>query len=288
MNSDDFGEERYAANLDSLLLESQVMLKDPIVASSFVPRADDPMKMSRLDLIATLFRQGFTESVLMLPPLTEGDDLRLFTKMAWRGPKGYLICLARRNDIWPKGCTGIYHDMPASYYTALLMCNNLEAVDRSMLEGWASNAYFKSLVSDQTGQNEDQAETIARDPDSPEHLAIVEAARSQVCQSSKAVHALDAESRPVVVKLRDMDVVINFDNFSHASGVQRAYTRCIWGHQRCFRYRQVSIDSDRQSLLAYLLAWQASGALGLDREAHQALQPDPGLIERARLRLLPE
>ena len=79
----------------------------------------------------------------------------------------------------------------------------------------------------------------------------------------------------------DTDYDIHLDNFTHASGIQRAYGRCPCTHHKaCFRYAQVNMYDTIDETVAAVAAWQHHGSQqlemlgsGFTREAHQSWQP---------------
>jgi hypothetical protein len=77
--------------------------------------------------------------------------------------------------------------------------------------------------------------------------------------------------------------LVKFDNPSHASGIQRAYIECPWGHEGCYRYRQVNLTPNYDDMVALLYTWAIQGE-GKTKEQHRD-EVQPTLAEVSDMKL---
>ena len=111
-----------------------------------------------------------------------------------------------------------------------------------------------------------------------QHLAIV------IAEVVGPVHAgIDAGA--LLDPLSVGEIEIKFDGFSHASSIQRAYVKCP-NHHRCFKYRQVNLDTDRDTMFESLIGWVLSGSkVPREEHVHPYFCPFQEDLAEARVRI---
>ena len=81
--------------------------------------------------------------------------------------------------------------------------------------------------------------------------------------------------------LEDKMLKVNFDFWSHSSGLQRAYLACPYHKEdRCIKYRFVHLHPSYSHCTAWMLAWaEMGGRLGCGKHDHLAAEPDAAAVQ---------
>ena len=295
--TNEFGAREAALQIPALQWKSLVRLRQPQLEVVIV---DSPRQyaatLPKLDLIAILHREGFDAvSDREIPRAWTREAAMVYRRQAVPvHSKMYFACLVVRESILEKGARQILHNMPASYYKALLCLRKLDLVQALEDEGRLTVAKCNELLKDKSVEKL----SIDLDDEAPAPAAIlaIEDAPSFEQQLPLMIGARDAErallqpfTLPPIAGAPRQEAVVNFDNCSHASGIMRGYSRCVW-HDRCSKWQQLNVSGSRERLIAYLYAWQiAGGENGMSQEMHvsQFFAPQDTEVDACMRRLFP-
>lgn len=219
-------------------------------------------------------------------------------------PKMYFACLLHSESILAKLPVNgdripcIIHGMSAAYYHVLFhetqaskLLALLERVDATSNPLALTDADFDVQSSPQDvhplgGIDVPPTPLESADPDTRDTIAI--AARVLRSIPSELVDLTKSFSCGLP---GGPQALVYFDNFSHSSGDQRAYTACLCKrrHPACFKYRQVRQFSSENAAVAWIAAWALEGLEQPDepepfsKAKHKKFIPSPeicALLER--------
>jgi hypothetical protein len=273
----EFGETSIAVDLGSCIWRSQLCAGDPLNILELPSSAGGSGK---LDLVLQLVREGWTGvAALALPPISHDGDRTFAFPMLFRS-RLYFSVLLSADAIFGKGAASIFHNMPHYYYQCLLSLKDLSVLPPAAELVLLGNKAFQALLQ---GRAMPEELLALADDDGAELLAIADGVDDGeaveeppppiplvafVGPSLAGADALAKAMDGVEVRDEGQLYTIRFDGFSHASGIQRGYTRCHH-HMSCFRYTQVTMHSSRADLIGYLCAWAEMGP-AISREDHQS------------------
>ena len=145
-----------------------------------------------------------------------------------------------RHTLLDKGLECIWHDGNAAYYKALVMLDDLSDVQRLMRNKETSVAAFNKLLQDRgmADSSSSNRPLALEDLDggTAEFVADTDALLPVQIEAHSAMQAsLQPMELPPLGAAAHGQVVVHFDNCSHASGVLRGYVKCPWGHEACFQ-----------------------------------------------------
>lgn len=279
LRKDDFGEEEVVARMSAFQWRLFLRCSELTPKVSVMECGRDSRKASKIDLLVALHRQGFTGGAT-LSSWTPASGDKYSEAMAARGTKLYLVCLLRRDDILSRGASEILHRGPAKYYLSLLACPTLDMVQAIVSSGERSAVAFDVALktagvseTDWGGESDDGEDMLALEESGPGGPPI-ETQGFEAASSMAAPYTL-----PAMPGSTTMNPVVHFDNCSHASGHLRAYSRCAWGHARCFKYVQVNVAGGRSRAIAWVHAWQLLGER-TNREDHCGVVPPEALVDQ--------
>lgn len=289
--TNEFGEEMVALVGGGVEFGAALKIEEPVFCLG-LPLRSPLSDATKLELLVQLIREGWETADMIMQPLLPDSERVVSLNMIIRSKK-YLECLIEAEVIFSKGSPMICHQKPELYYACLFVVRDLQSFHSLPRFDSMGNKDFKKILELQ-GELPEEAMlaiedgAIAADEDPSERArpALADAFAppqplpppQSVALSSfigEALAGVDAmrSLRPILLR----GCTIRFDNWSHTSGVLRAYTKCAEEtHRACFRYSQVTRYGTVQEVIAYLIGWWEMGA-GRDRAAHQ----DPSCMPSA-------
>ena len=230
LRTDDFGEEEVAARMSAFQWRLFLRCSALTPKVSVMECGRDSRKASKIDLLVALHRQGFAGGAT-LSSWTPASGDKYSEAMAARGSKLYLICLLRRDDILSRGASEILHRGPAKYYLSLLACPSLDMVQAIVSSGERSAVAFDGALKTAGVSETDWGD---ESDDGEDMLALEESGSPPIeTQGFEAASSMAApHTLPAMPGSTTMVPVVHFDNYSHASGHLRAYSRCVCGAMR--------------------------------------------------------
>jgi hypothetical protein len=251
------------------------------------------LQAHKLALVLEVQRQGWVEHYLVSEH-RPGDERKFLMEMSVRS-KLYFVCLLRADEIFQSGVDVILGNMPEQYYKCLLDAQVVERLRAYALEDVRrmQNKHFSAIlkdkdvpplpaVGDALVRDDDLGDDVA-DEDRDDVLARLDGDGYEELDQEAVVGPVFAGVH-LAIALPPIEVLghtIKFDLMSHTSGVQRAYIQCKH-HLRCFKYRQLNLDPDRETMLTYMLAWALAGdRVVRDEHKHALFWPSPDELTNA-------
>lgn len=271
--ADEFGDLHIAVCPERLQFDFSLELAGPVRDIMRVSEVSG--SKSKLEMAAALVQRGVCDRVV--PDAWRLGDPRTFWRGAMRHSASYFTCLLQHDRILGKGISEIKHKMVEGYYVALLQCGDLAPLEaRSHDLRRLSNKAFFDFMRGKPLPETEQGQLAIVDVEAA--LAIED---GPLAQDMVALHGdgIAAMMRPVRIEVREVANVdfieVKWDGFSHSSGIQRGYTRCLDSdHEACYRYMQVNRASSRKEVCLTLSAWAVATTMGqISREEHQRFQP---------------
>ena len=235
----------------------------------------------KLELLVALLQKGWKASphIALLP--FRVDSAKEFLASGIKGSRWYFVALLQAGLIFEKGISCVVHDMPGSYYQLLCEGDAEQLRQLPPMENIrrCAHRHFLALLKRQPlpelleqdafplpedGGPDQEAEVpqdgaIAVAPEPSEAHPVLEGPSLAV----PAGFTVDVRHRPDAPLCR-----VRYDNATHASGIQRAYIGCPWGHPDCWKYRQTNLTPDKDEMIAYLYCWALQGE-GRSKEEHR-------------------
>ncbi|CAK0823861.1 unnamed protein product [Prorocentrum cordatum] len=289
---DDFGDSQYRLNMAAVRWKSVwgAMQPKPFVMQQ---SQRDWRDRSKLGLLCSLYRAGWTQAVAALPPFRAADE-KIVAMDAMIKSKWYMIALLSHEHVFSKGVRDIHHDRTMSYYQALVMApaSKLTEIDAARPD----KEYRKLLDEDALVAVEEgdglhggiagEAPVImvqdgAAGGDEPTDDEIV---TRVLIRSGR----LDIQPASIVFTAVFGDVCfVVRQTWSHTNGKLRFYIACpCAGHRRCFRYTQRDQYASEADCGATLVAWAQRGLAGGPKEVHKGHHPSADAIAAAKLALV--
>ena len=273
--TDEFGELEVAARLEKAFWKPLLLCESPMPQLLVAEPGSDVMARSKIELLTMLFRQGFEPQSSVPDAWSAGKPLVLKRQQILSGSKLYFCALVQRDAILCKGATEIFHVAQAKYYRALLTLKSLTAMQAAIADAQSPAIDLEPFFS-----SENVLSAVPRAIEAPEdpeeHAADFEVVPVLTNSYAASQALIQPFVCPPVASAGNARSVINFDGCSHSSGILRAYIRCCWGHEACFKYRQVNVAGSRERLIAFLFAWQLWGE-HRPRDQHTGAGNDPPL-----------
>ena len=233
---DETGRLQVAANLGTLQFRCLLDVSSPLLEFSVSENCGAAINHSKLDLIRLLHSHGFRESDEAPQCWSPESPLFYRSQAILTGSKLYFVCLVLRSQIFDKGAAYILHAAPSKYYRTLLTLKNLRAFHAIVDAGGLTSEVCESHL---------EAVGVVVDEPSVEQLALEDAHEQlesdQIAASAPLSVAAFAAQRallkpevlPVIAIASATAPIVYFDNCSHASGVVRGYSKCVWNHTSC-------------------------------------------------------
>ena len=290
----DFGELVVHVNFQVLRLgEGQIALEGSANCLEHITLQTLPFA-SKLAVLMHLHAHGWRpRPARELTDYTIGDE-KLYVLEEKRS-KWYFCALALSGLILERlplshGLPGIRHHLSACYHRALCTLTDLAQLKKVL--ALADNAKpadkeFKALLDDA----DDDAEAEEEGYEAGHALALPAPAatmgadmdaQSMLLAAAQVVRALAPGSADFTkhpqCEVDGHTVSVHFDNFSHSSGKQRAYVKCLCkAHVRCFHYGVLDQWPDERTAVAWLAAWAVypttEPGKGIDRWDHRRFVP---------------
>ena len=243
--------------------------------------------ISKLDTALELIRQGWSFVDVPEEPYRPGGD-RIFCGSVARRPHLYFASLLQASLIFAKGAPQIIHDGTQGYYKALMVLRDLVSLHARPDFNTLSHWHFLRLAA---GLSVPLGGAALGDGDAPP-LALEDGdLGDDVVESAvgfsiaQLTEGADAILHGGFCNYRGK--IVRFDNFTHASGIQRGYISCSRSksthpnhHRACYRYTQVCNFPNHLHVAAYLMAWDAGGCTCPSREDHQNFEPPAHVVTR--------
>jgi hypothetical protein len=271
-----------ASPFTAVTFAPMVSLSQPMLEMG-ITEGDMPLtNRSKLDLIAILHRQGF-DSDKNPPQLWTADmgpNVYRYSAIA-SGSKLYFVSLVLRDKIVAKNATSILHNASASYYKCLLSLPDLTEMQALVDISSVDESACTTLLDAGGIVHVETSEMLAIEDAPGDHSAHNSDAFSPVLLANAAAELalVQPVTLGIILSGPPLAPVVFFDRHSHSSGILRGYTRCIWGHDKCFKYQQVNVAGSRERLVAFLSAWQIFGE-GRPRELHTGHDPPAELVDQ--------
>ena len=280
------GRLSFGITMNSMWFVARLKAAKPHLEFSICEATSNPVMHSKLDLVALLHRHGWGPSTQAPVQWLPDQPLVYRQQNILTGSKYYFACLLMSSTLIERGARCILHTSHAKYYRAMLSLENLHNLQSLVDAANCSSTECDKLLS-QAGQLLDVPENVMLaiedgtvDSSTAEESTPVQVAAFAAQQELLSSVTLDrigtAAAHPIVF----------FDNCSHSSGILRGYTKCVWGHTACFKYRQLNVAGSKENLVAFMNAWQMIGE-GSAREDHSGADPPQQLVAAQFARLYP-
>ena len=282
---DEFGEPVYAADAHSCLWQHSIRGDGLRLELCRFAESSDPLRTSRLDLVAILKRQGFDGSSGADAPWTpDGKDIYMRSALL-NGPTSYFAALVMRHAIISKGAVEIRHHMCSAYYKCLVTLDDMRAV-QALVDRRAAAADFANLLGGGQAAEDAPLPMLEDAVDGGGVLDDVADAGDEVAAPPVPLEdrfggaVAMTSSVPLPRVGGHANLYVHFDNFTHRSGILRGYVKCCWGHEKCHKYMQLNVAGTKRRLVAFLLAWQQMGS-GVGRDDHSGHDPSDAAVAAA-------
>jgi hypothetical protein len=285
------GELEVAESARHLSFLPIVALRRPMLESASPSVSTDVMTLSLLDMLGLLHREGFSGTREALDSWTADDEQKSYRlQSVSAGPKIYFACLLRRSVLVGKGLLRMSHYGPASFYRALMCHRKPQEVQVALEDEGRSSMIFEKFLEDAGVPAREARPVEPGDHDLP----LVEVGADDVMMGPVQLNQLAVDQamlQPFVLPdyggILPEQVSLHFSPpWSHGSGQLRGFVRCPWGHEHCWKYRQLNVAGSRERLIAFLSAWTIMGA-GLERGEHVGSVPAESMVDQQEHSIFP-
>lgn len=281
---DEFHESSFAVRLDRVALApiTKVIVEGLVVHM----KADDSQADgSKLMALIRLCCAGWEPCDLPPEPSRHASPRQVLVSLPL-APVAYFKVLSEIDSIFLK-CESIqiFHGASAAYYQALLAMSDLRSLADLGGEVCSKPAkFFQDLMS--TGgadieQDGDGEGGLAIAGDGLQAIADEDDAKYAYIPGNAAEmdelfgHLIDVERRSRTFLSGGMQLKVNYDRCTHASGRQRAFIQCPHHvSARCRRYVFCHHFASARDAAAWLFAWATQEPVAPDKVRH--LQTEPG------------